>query len=657
MTLQRRFVAGLIGLLALAWCAYLPGLGGDFLFDDFVNLNAIGDTGPVDNWPTFFRYLTSGTADPTGRPLALLSFLIDARDWPADPAPFLRTNVLLHLLNGLLLAHLLRALGRSLEPDDASNDAAALLAAGLWLLHPLFVSTTLYVIQREAMLPATFMLTGLLCYVHGRRLLGTASVAPGLAWMSVGLVGGSILAVLCKGNGILLPVLAWVVEAAVLRRGDTAPRSAVLRRAHWALVVVPSLAVATYLLGFLRHLHSPLGTRDWTIAERLLTEPRVIVDYLHLLVVPRSVSTGLYNDAYQVSTSLVQPLSTLPALLLVLALPLLAWSVKRRFPALTAAILFFLAGHLLESSVIPLELYFEHRNYVPAMLMFWPLARVVCRWKAPVRWRAGAALLLLAIVFATTFQRVWLWGQPQLLASLWAGQNPESSRAQATMALFDIRAGKPELALARLEPEWKRKPYDLQIAFNYVDAACSHRGISAEESRRVARALAHADSGMELIHRWMSQSIDSAAAAQCRGLTLADPDAWLAAAIRNPRIASDPGRAQDIEPLLAQIALRRGQPDAALHHFNLALAAYVTPDAAARNTSLLASSGYYQQALAHLDVYESLKAQTVAPARGMPWLHARVLAWQGYWDYEMAVLRAKLHAEIKAGQHANRDAK
>src|SRR5688572_10081009 len=83
------------GVLILGFLVYWPGLAGGFLFDDFVNLNALGATGRVDDAPAFWRFITSGTADPFGRPLSLLSFLADARAWPADPAPFLRTNVLL----------------------------------------------------------------------------------------------------------------------------------------------------------------------------------------------------------------------------------------------------------------------------------------------------------------------------------------------------------------------------------------------------------------------------------------------------------------------------------------------------------------------------------------------------------------------------------
>lgn len=138
--LSRKFVLlpalGLAALLLLTWASYLPGLSGGFLFDDFVNLDALGKRGPIDDWPAFLRYITSGTADPTGRPLALLSFLIDARDWPAEPYPFLRTNLILHLLNGGLLYLLLRRLEAGLAGTGEAAKWTALLATGFWLLHP-----------------------------------------------------------------------------------------------------------------------------------------------------------------------------------------------------------------------------------------------------------------------------------------------------------------------------------------------------------------------------------------------------------------------------------------------------------------------------------------------------------------------------------------
>jgi tetratricopeptide (TPR) repeat protein len=635
-------------LLALAWLAYHPGLQGGFLFDDFVNLDAIGATGPVDDPATLARYLTSGTADPTGRPLALLSFLVDARDWPAAAAPFLRTNLLLHLCNGVLLLLLLRRLGEILLPGQATRSrAAALLGAGLWLLHPLLVSTTLYIVQRESMLAATFCIAGLLGHVLARERYARRPGVAALCCMGLSILGGTALAVLCKANGALLPLFALVLEWAVLQRlGDDSR----LRRLRWGVLVLPTLLLLLYLAGALPSLFRPLPERGWSIAERLLTEPRVIASYLGLLLAPRVFSSGLYNDGFGISSSLLHPWTTLPALLLLCGLVVLAWWVRGRSPALALALGFFLAGHLLESTVIPLELYFEHRNYLPSMLLFWPLALAVAGLRISARARVAigvAALLLLAFL---TWQRARVWSQPELLAKTWAMQNPRSSRAQATAAMLDTSAGRPQQAVARLLPLWQARPADLQLGLNYVNAACNAGGITSADAEAVGRAIASARAadGVRLAHGWLSNAIDLAAAGSCAGLDLAVVTGWVDAMSRNPAFDSEGDRNQEIEPLRAKIALYRGDADAALAHFDRALAAFVTPDVAARQTAMLASQGAYEQALAHLDHSSRLAPRAAAPRRGMPWLHAKVLEWQGYWPNEMAILRRKLHEEIAA---------
>jgi tetratricopeptide (TPR) repeat protein len=103
---------------------------------------------------------------------------------------------------------------------------------------------------------------------------------------------------------------------------------------------------------------------------------------------------------------------------------------------------------------------------------------------------------------------------------------------------------------------------------------------------------------------------------------------------------------EDFEPLLGRLALEEKQPDEALRHFNRALLARPIPDLAARQTALLASSGYYQQALSHLDYYEQIKPAAVDSALGMAELHQKVLEWEGYWPFELGLLKKKLHAAI-----------
>lgn len=639
-------------VLLATWGVYQPGLSGTFLFDDEANLSVLGKYGDVDNWPAFWRYITSGFADPTGRPLALLSFLIDAQTWPADPAPFLRSNILLHIFIGALLFALLRLLGRHLDGPSLHTDAAALLGAGLWLLHPLFVSTTLYVVQREAMLPAAFILVGLLAYVHGRTMHATRPRA-GAAWMLAGIGLGTLLAVLSKANGALLPLLAWVIETTVLRAGDRANAHAVahrLRRWRLGLLVIPTLLFLAYLVLFLPGLNAELPGRPWTIGERLLTQPRVLLEYMQLLLVPRVLSTGLYNDTYTASTSLLSPISTLPALLAILALVTAALATRHRYPVIAGALLFYLAGHLLESTVIPLELYFEHRNYVPALLLGWPLARAVCGWRISALFRGMVAIGLLALLATTTWQRTTIWGQPETMARLWAANNPDSSRAQATVAHFDINTGSPGRAMERLRPRWEIKPYDLQLALNYATAACHSRGLAPEEIVRVGNAMRLAPDGGQLLYAWLGQALDWAEGRRCAGVDSGTVEYWLESAFANPAVVAVPGRQQELLSIKGRLALSRNDPTTALSHFNRALDAWPAPQAAGMQAALLATGGHYGHALDHLDYFDSLTGATPTDGKGMARIHAWVLTQQGYWPRELAQLRRKLQAELATPQ-------
>ena len=101
------------------------------------------------------------------------------------------------------------------------------------------------------------------------------------------------------------------------------------------------------------------------------------------------------------------------------------------------------------------------------------------------------------------------------------------------------------------------------------------------------------------------------------------------------------------------MALQRKRPDDALHHFDIALDAWPTPDAAGMQAALLATDGHYAQALAHLDHYERIaRGGKQATGWNMQRVHAMVLDRQGYWPYELGLLRTKLQAEIDAAQRA-----
>ena len=89
--------------MVLVTLVYSPGIGGPFLFDDYRNLSPLGEEGGVSDWPTFRKFVFGNPSGPSGRPVSMLSFLLDAQDWPASSASFKYTNIMIHLLSGLML--------------------------------------------------------------------------------------------------------------------------------------------------------------------------------------------------------------------------------------------------------------------------------------------------------------------------------------------------------------------------------------------------------------------------------------------------------------------------------------------------------------------------------------------------------------------------
>lgn len=644
------FAALLAAALILTWLVYRPGLSGVFLFDDFNNLAALGATGPIDHWATFWRYITSGVADPIGRPLTMLSFLIDAQNWPADPWSFKYTSVLIHLLNGALLIWAMLALGRRAGLDERRSAYAAVLGAAFWLLHPLFVSTTLYIVQREAMLPATFTFCGLLCWCKGRDRLDDGRTFAAWVWMIAGTGLCTLLAILCKANGALLPLFIAVAELTVLRspvnRAQVAWTS---RRQRLALLGVPILLL---VLGMLAEIPSATRSaaegRPWTIGQRLLTEPRVLLDYLRLLWLPRATSFGLFNDQVQASSDWLHPWTTLPSVVAVLGLCVFGWCLRKHRPILAFAILFYFAGQIMESTFLPLELAFEHRNYLPAAFIFWPLAVWATDSRGSMRIaRSALAGLLVVLVASLTLSRASVWGNAAKQVLIWGRINPDSGRAQAYAAAAEQANGRFADAIRRLRTAVSKHPNDLQLTLNLASAECRTGLITPETWHSVHSSLEHTTDSTDLMYNWFLETIPKAQEHQCVGLTLDALRRALTAARVNPKFEHQPGRQQNYEHIAGLIDLATDRPQQALDDFDAALAASPNPGTALNQAAKLGASGYSIYGLRHLDF-----AQTQLPHAktdfGMPSIHSWVLQRQHYWQHETAYLRTILTSDAAA---------
>jgi hypothetical protein len=424
----------LLLLLLLVMCAvvYMPGLQGPMLHDDFPQLSGLLSAQSADWRQLSDAYLMSDSGY-LGRPVSMASFIANAilhggelRDWKA-------TNLLIHALTAIVVFFLARVLLRaspsSIRPEQAGW--LALLVAGLWLLHALHVSTVLYTVQRMAQLSTLFVLAGLLLYSSGRLRQMTARGKGG--WqISLAFLLCLPLAVFSKENGILLLLLVPLVEVLVFR-GAGLP---VMRSGSWriwpALMLLPLLAGVLYLLLHADHfLVNGYASKDFTPLERLLTQPRVLVRYLHQLLVPLPGLMGFYHDDMLVSKGLMTPVTTSGSILLLAALVGLALLIRRRQPVIALGILFFLVAHLMESTILPLDLMFEHRNYLASFGVLLALVALLARFIRHPRVLAAAGIVLLLSWSSLTVVRAGIWGSPSLLAAHTAAVHPDSKHRTA----------------------------------------------------------------------------------------------------------------------------------------------------------------------------------------------------------------------------------
>jgi hypothetical protein len=604
--------AALVVVLLLTWLVYQPGLRGGFLFDDFGTLPKIAERGDLRTFDEVKEFVLSGIAGPTGRPIALASFLLDDGGWPSDPARFKRTNLLLHLLCGLLVSLLALAAGAALKWDEARSRWLAVLAGAIWSLHPLMVSTTLYVVQRMTILSALFQLAGLLIYTRLRLQLSSTAPARAMSLLVVmagALALSTVLAILSKENGALLPLLALVIELTVFANTPT-PSGARWRAWKWIVLGGPALLIAAFLI-YSAATFGPAGIayRGFTITQRVLSEGRVLVSYLFALVIPRLESGGLYHDDFVLSTSPLAPPSTLLCWLLIGALLFAAWRFRRRWPLWSCAILFFFAGHLLESTLVPLELYFEHRNYLPAIFLAIAASGSIVQLRD--RQALAAAAVVVAVLGALTAQRASLWGDTDLMLLFWAERQPTSERAQLEAAQVELRRGRTSAGLQRMDIAIREHPPSVPLLTVRLSALCALRKDQAADADALAHALGIASYGPNTF-RAMENLFQAQATGSCVALQPNDLRRFALALQENATVVPSPRASQQARFLLGLAELRGGHPDQALQAFAASLTAGYEFEPAMRMVAELAGSGALREALVLLTDVEGREADASA---------------------------------------------
>ena len=521
----------LAAALLLTALVYWPGLYGSWLFDDYPNIVENKGVQPTDaSLPSLVNAALSSPSSEFKRPLASLSFaanyLLAGR---LDPFSMKLTNLVIHLLNGLLVYLLARGLiGLAARPPrrggtddpwpqrdrDRIGLLAALIAAG-WLLLPINLTGVLYVVQRMESMANLFVLAGLIGYVAGRRRM-LESDRRGGYWAGFALCAASVVlgtgcGALAKETAVMLPLYAALIEWSLLRcrHADRCVDGCVAGLFGIVLALPLAIGLAWQLPKVVAA--GDWATRNFDLHTRLLTETRVVTDYVAWTLLPTPHALSFYHDDYTVSTGWLHPWTTLGSAVFLLALVVFAVWIRPRRPLLALGIVLFLGCQLLTGTILPLELVYEHRNYFAS---FGLMLAVVPILAAPFHrlggsattsasravhpsaaWIARAALLVLFAWWSgLTAMTAWGWGDQLRLAQMLAERAPDSPRAQYEL-------GRTYIIYSKNDPA---SPYT-RLAYAPLERAARFPGSSILPEQ--ALIFMNARMGLPLKNAWWDSMI------------------------------------------------------------------------------------------------------------------------------------------------------
>jgi tetratricopeptide (TPR) repeat protein len=367
----KRYIFAFIALFAFLLIIYGNSFHGEWHFDDKLNILQNANVHLKNlSWPDiketfYFRGSFS-------RPVSYFSFALNYYFGGLNVFGYHLVNLAIHYISAIFLfLFIYNTLRLPIlrDPYGANAYSVALLSTFIWAVSPVQVLAVSYIVQRMASMAGMFYIMAMYFYLKGRT---SDDLWKGIAFFVLCFLS-ALLSIGCKQNAAMLPASLFLFDLFLIQgvTGETIKKNI-------KIAVIP-LLILLALGAFYTNMSSILGgysDRPFALWERLLTEPRVILFYISLLLYPVHSHFTMLHDIY-ISRSLVDPWTTLPAILLIAAIIGYAIYAARKRPLISFCIIFFFLNHLIEGSVIPLELIYEHRNYIPSMLFFVPVAILI----------------------------------------------------------------------------------------------------------------------------------------------------------------------------------------------------------------------------------------------------------------------------------------
>jgi len=460
---------------------YANALHGEFIMDDYGNINGnFTLIKAFDSLESFKNVIFSN------RPVAMLSFALNFYFHKFDTFGYHIVNLAVHLLSGIFLFLFLKKtfLISFQEPDNRNHSLIAMAATAIWLVHPIQTQAVSYMVQRMTSMSAMFYILSMLFYIQARLAQGSWKKKLCFA----GCIFSGLLALGSKEIAATLPFFILLYEWYFFQDFNFKWLKKVLF-ISLAIMIPVALFAVIYLKPLLYSKFFEIGYSryDFNMVERLLTESRVIIYYLSLILFPHPSRLNLNYD-FAISRSVIFP-STTPFAIAFLVLILCAGILlARRNKIWSFAILWYLGNLAIESSFIPLELVYEHRNYLPTMLLFLIPASLLVNF-CQAKYLKFISIALVLVLSFWTYERNEYWKTGVGMYEDVVKKSPHSPVALSVYGETLERAGKMDEAIV-----WLNKSLELQPNNFYTHFAL---GRVCFDKEQYAEALPHLEISMK----------------------------------------------------------------------------------------------------------------------------------------------------------------
>jgi hypothetical protein len=363
--LLRHFMA--IGLIAgVAFVAYSNTFSVPFLFDDQFNIIHNPNIHiKVFTWDHIAGLIYNTYAAKSIRFFSYFTLALNYYFGGLNVFGYHLVNFFIHVFSGIFLYGFLMLtfhLPCLEEKYGSISYKVALFTSLIFISHPIQTQSVTYIVQRMTSMAGMFYLLTLVLYIKGRLTKGKSQF-----FYFGGAVLSYLLGVFSKEVVVILPFFVALYEFYFFQNLDLGPRGKkILLGLMGALLLFGAFGFLLWGKRYINFIVEGYQLETFTMSERGLTQFRVVLYYLTLLVYPHPSRLNVDYD-FPTSKSILDPVTTMISMVVILGLIGYSFWVAKRRPILSFCILWYFGNLVIESSILPIEMIYEHRLYLPSI--------------------------------------------------------------------------------------------------------------------------------------------------------------------------------------------------------------------------------------------------------------------------------------------------